>query len=85
VRGKRGGEGLRVRLTRATAVDGGADLSDDGEEADPDAGNLEGVGDRQVRVPRLPGRRLEQPLPYLAHPRVALARISLARPLTPPR
>jgi len=76
---------LRVRLTRATAVDGGADLSDDGEEADPDAGNLEGVGDRQVRVPRLPGRRLEQPLPYLAHPRVALARIALARPLPLPR
>jgi hypothetical protein len=58
----------RVRLTRAKAVDSGADLGDDGEEADLDAGNLEGVGDRQVRVLRIPGRRLEQPLPYLARP-----------------
>jgi hypothetical protein len=37
---------------------GGADLSDDSEEADPDTGILlEGVGDRPVRVLRLHGRR----------------------------
>lgn len=52
------GRGVRLaRLTRAGAVEGGADLSDDGEEADPGAGTLlEGVGDREVREMRLPGR-----------------------------
>ena len=74
-----------MRLTRATAASGGADLSDDGEEADPDAGSLEGVGDRPVRVLRLPGGRLEQPLPYLAHPRSHCPRAASSAPsLMPP-
>ena len=65
---------MRVRLTRATAADGCADLGDDGEDADPDAGNLEGVGDRQVRVLRVPGRRRGGSNP-----------VALTRPLPLPR
>jgi hypothetical protein len=68
------GQDLSVRLTRATAASGGADLSDDSEEVDPDAGILlEGVGDRAVRVLRLHGRR-----------RGGSSRVALAWPLLLP-
>jgi len=63
-----------LRLTRATAADSGADLGDGGEEEDPGAEDLEGVGDRQVHVLRLPRPRR----------RGGRSRVALARPLPLP-
>ena len=64
-----------MRLTRATAADSGADLGDGGEEEDPGAEDLEGVGDRQVHVLRLP-----RPRPR----RGGRSRVALAGPLPLP-